>query len=83
MINFTKSLIAGAKSLLAILGTGGVITLVVVILICLIGMLCTSIFGIFFSNESNSRTMSSVISQINNEIYEKAEKNSYLFLIVK
>lgn len=78
LINFTKSLIAGAKSLLAILGTGGVITLVVVILICLIGMLCTSIFGIFFSNESNSRTMSSVISQINNEIYEKAEKEQLL-----
>ena len=77
-ISFTKSLVAGVKSLIAILGTGGVIALLVVILICLIGMLCTSIFGIFFSNESNSRTMSSVISQINNEIYEKAEREQVL-----
>lgn len=78
LISFTKSLVAGVKSLIAILGTGGVIALLVVILICLIGMLCTSMFGIFFSNESNSRTMSSVISQINNEIYEKAEREQVL-----
>lgn len=78
MISFTKSLIAGVKSLVALLGTGGVIAIIVVILICLIGLLCSSMFGIFFSNESNSRTMSSVISQINNEIYEKAEKEQLM-----
>ena len=78
MISFTKSFIAGVKSLVALLGTGGVIAIIVVILICLIGLLCSSMFGIFFSNESNSRTMSSVISQINNEIYEKAEKEQLM-----
>lgn len=78
MISFTKSLITGVKSLVALLGTGGVIAIIVVILICLIGLLCSSMFGIFFSNESNSRTMSSVISQINNEIYEKAEKEQLM-----
>lgn len=78
MISFTKSLIAGVKSLVVLLGTGGVIAIIVVILICLIGLLCSSMFGIFFSNESNSRTMSSVISQINNEIYEKAEKEQLM-----
>lgn len=78
MISFTKYLIAGVKSLMILLGTGGVIALIVVILICLIGLLCSSIFGIFFSNESNSRTMSSVISQINNEIYEKAEREQLM-----
>lgn len=36
MISFTKSLIAGVKSLVALLGTGGVIAIIVVILICLI-----------------------------------------------
>lgn len=72
-----KALIASAKSLIALLGTGGVIALVVVILICLIGLLCSSIFGIFFSN-NNSRTMNSVITQINNEIYQKAEKEQML-----
>ena len=72
-----KALIAGAKSLIALLGTGGVIALIVVILICLIGLLCSSIFGIFFSN-NNSRTMNSVITQINNEIYQKAEKEQML-----
>lgn len=78
MISFTKLLIAGVKSLVALIGTGGVIAIIVVILICLIGLLCSSMFGIFFSNESNSRTMSSVISQINNEIYEKAEKEQLM-----
>lgn len=78
IIASTKVLIAGVKSLVALLGTGGVIALIVVILICLIGLLCSSFFGIFFSNESNGRTMSSVISQINNEIYQKAEREQLL-----
>lgn len=78
IITSTKALISGVKSLIALLGTGGIIAVVVVILVCLIGLLCSSIFGIFFSNESNSRTMSSVISQINNEIYQKAEKEQLM-----
>lgn len=78
IITSTKALISGVKSLIALLGTGGIIAVVVVILVCLIGLLCSSIFGIFFSNESNSRTISSVISQINNEIYQKAEKEQLM-----
>lgn len=78
LITSTKAIIAGAKSLIALLGTGGVIAVIVVILICLIGLLCSSIFGIFFSNESDSRTMNSVITQINNEIYQKAEREQFM-----
>lgn len=78
IVTSAKALITGVKSLVALLGTGGVVALIVVILICLIGLLSSSIFGIFFSNESNSRTMSSVISQINNEIYQKAEKEQFM-----
>lgn len=78
LITSTKALITGIKSLVALLGTGGVVALIVVILICLIGLLSSSIFGIFFSNESSSRTMGSVISQINNEIYQKAKKEQFM-----
>ncbi len=78
IITSTKALITSVKSLIALLGIGGVVALIVVILICLIGLLSSSMFGIFFSNESNSITMSSVISQINNEIYQKAEREQLM-----
>lgn len=35
-------------------------------------------FGIFFSNESGSKTMQSVISEINQEVYRKVETQQYL-----
>ncbi len=52
---------------------GGWIALLIIVLICLVGFLCSSIFGIFFSNEnkSNNITISSVVSEINREMTDK------------
>ena len=43
------------------------------IVICLIALLCTTIFGIFFSNEDEvgDRNMSSVIRELNEEFTNK------------
>ena len=57
-----KAIIAGTKALIAALLAGGWVALIVIIVICLIGLLCSSIFGIFFSSEDtgSGRTMNSV-----------------------
>lgn len=76
-ISSIKALITGMKALITGLIAGGWIVLVLVIVICLIGMILNSVFGIFFSSEKTSGTqksMSSVISEINTEYINKITK---------
>lgn len=71
ILEVTKAFISLLKSLGAILGAGGVIAVVIVVLICIIGLLCSSIFGIFFSSEKsdkNSYLMSDCITELNQEM---------------
>lgn len=71
IVEVTKAFISLLKSLGAILGAGGVIAVVIVVLICIIGLLCSSIFGIFFSSEKsdkNSYLMSDCITELNQEM---------------
>ena len=78
-INTIKGIIAGLKTLIALLIAGGWIALVIIIIICVIGLICSSVFGIFFSNEKKSnnksnvnyRTMSSVVTEINTNFANK------------
>lgn len=75
-ISSIKAIIAGTKALISALIAGGWVALVVIIVICLIGLLCSSIFGIFFSGEkssSNSITMKDVIAECNQEFSNKLE----------
>lgn len=80
-ISSVKAIIAGTKALISALIAGGSLVLIMVILICLIGMMCNSIFGIFFSSQktsssstSQSITMSNVISDLNTEFMNKITK---------
>jgi len=71
VIEGTKALIAGIKSLVALIASGGIVAVVIVVLICIIGLFCSSIFGIFFSSEKsdkNSYLMSDCISELNTEM---------------
>lgn len=72
-ISTIKGIIAGTKALISLLLAGGWIAVLIIVIICLIGLICSSVFGIFFSNEkgANSRTMSSVVSEINTEFANK------------
>ena len=75
-ISTVKTTIAGTKALIAVLLAGGWIALIIIIIICLIGLLCSSDFGIFFSSEktnSNSITMDKVINEIEIELFNKIE----------
>lgn len=75
-ISSIKAIIAGTKALISALIAGGWVALVVIIVICLIGLLCSSIFGIFFSGEkssSSSITMKDAIAECNQEFSNKLE----------
>lgn len=74
-VSTVKAIIAGTKALISALIAGGWVALVVVVVICLIGLLCSSIFGIFFSSEDTGTiTMSSVVKEINTEMSDKIQK---------
>ncbi len=75
-ISSIKALIAGTKALISALVAAGSVALIVIIVICLIGLLLGSIFGIFFSGEktnTNSLTMKEVIAECNQEFYDKIQ----------
>lgn len=76
MISAIKGIIAGVKSLVAMLAAGGTLAIVSVIIICLVGLLVTSMFGIFFSGEKTSKngiTMDNVVIECNQEFGNKLE----------
>lgn len=78
LVSAIKGIIAAVKTLVALLGTVGTVVVVIIIIICLVALLLGSVFGIFFSNEGNSVTMSSVISEVNQEVYNKIDLNKRL-----
>ena len=62
-----KAIIAGTKALIAAIAAGGWIVVVVIIVICLIGLIVGSCFGIFFSGEDSGtgETMRQAVQEIN------------------
>ena len=75
-ISAIKGIIAATKALISLLLAGGWIAMVVIVIICLIGLLVGSIFGIFFSSEKtspNAITMKDVIAECNQEFSDKLQ----------
>ena len=75
-ISAIKAIIAGVKSLIGMLAAGGSVAAIAIVIICLVGLLVTSIFGIFFSSEKTSKngiTMKEVVSECNQEFGNKLE----------
>ena len=64
-----KAIIAGTKALIAAIAAGGWIAVVVIIIICLIGLIVGSCFGIFFSGEDSGtgQTMRQAVQEINDD----------------
>lgn len=62
-----KGIIEGAKATINAVIAGGWISVVVIIVLCLVGALASSFYGIFFSAESfeNGMNISTVIQEIN------------------
>ena len=82
-----KAIIAGTKALLAAIAAGGWVAVLVIIVICLIGMILGSVFGIFFSDEDSGTGMSmqTVVQEINTEYDTKLqeEKNSVSYDVLE
>ena len=73
-ISTIKLLIVGFKSLISLLLSFGTIAITIIVVICLVGLLCSSFFGIFFASEKigkNNIKMSDCINELNEEINEK------------
>ncbi len=67
-----KAIILGTKALIAAIAAGGWVVIVIILVICLVAFLCSSIYGVFFSNENEEGTnMSSVISELNDEFMKR------------
>ena len=85
-VSMVRGIIAGTKALISLLLAGGWIAIIVVVVICLIGLMCSSIFGIFFSGEktsSNNITMKEVISECNQEFSDKLQSIQDLNIVLK
>lgn len=68
-----KAAIAAAKALVTALLAGGWVVVMVAVVICLIGLLVGSCFGVFFSGEDTGtgQTIRTAIAQVNQEYQER------------
>ena len=71
-----KAIIAATKALIAAIVVGGWIAVVVIVVICLIGLIVCSCFGIFFSGEDSGtgQTMPTVVREINQDYEDKLDE---------
>ena len=71
-----RSILAAARSLIAVLMAGGSTVVSLVLIICLIGLLIASPFGIFFSGEDSGTgyTMPEAVSVLNGEFAARIEQ---------
>lgn len=68
LMKVIKGVIKAAESLISAIIAGGWISVIVIIVLCLVGALASSFYGIFFSTETSSDSgmnISSVIQEIN------------------
>lgn len=84
VVEVGKAVVAGVKSIGAIIAGGGVPAVVVIIIICLIGAIGGTCFGIFLANDETTgtnKTMSQAISELTSEHYANltAMKASYTY----
>ena len=78
-----KAIAAAVKELAAAIAAGGWVAVAVIVVICLIALICGSVFGIFFSGEDSGTGMSmqTAVQEINADYDAKmeAEKNSVAY----
>jgi murein DD-endopeptidase MepM/ murein hydrolase activator NlpD len=70
-----KATVAAAQGLVSLIAAGGWVAVAIIVLMCLIGLLLGSVFGVFFSGEDTgtSRAMPNVVSELTTEFYGKVE----------
>ena len=75
-VSAVKAIIAATKALVSALAAGGWVAVVVIIVICLIGLLVGSCFGIFFSGEDTGtgQTMRTAVQEINQDYESRLDE---------
>ena len=75
VISSVRAILAATKALISMLAAGGSVAFLVIVVICLIGLLVGSVFGIFFSGEDTGSglTMRSAIREINQDYQDKID----------
>lgn len=70
-----KAIIEATKALIAAIAAGGWIAVLVIVIICLIGLLIGSCFGIFFSGEDSGSgyTVQNVVQEINDDYQQQID----------
>ena len=73
LIKIIKAIIAALQKLISAIIAGGWVSVVVILIICMIALLCWSVYGLFASANANDGeyTMHNIITRINNEYNEK------------
>lgn len=74
---FVKAMIAAVKGLVALIAAGGWIAVIIIIIVCLVGLLVGSVYGVFFSTEANStggETIYTAMERISNELNSDVEQ---------
>ena len=75
-----KAIIAATKALITAIAAGGWVAVIVIVIICLVGLVASSVFGIFFSGEDSGTgmTMQTAVQEINADYDARleAEKNA-------
>ena len=69
----TKAIIAAVKAIVAAIATGGWVTVVIIIVICVVALIVCSVFGIFFSGKDSGtgQTIQTAVQEINTEYDNK------------
>lgn len=73
LIKIIKAIIAAMQKLISAIIAGGWVSLLVILIICMIALLCWSVYGLFASANANNGeyTMHNIITRINNEFNDK------------
>ena len=66
-VSAAKAAIAGAKAVIAALAAGGWAAVAIILVLCVVGLIASSCFGIFFSGEDSGtgQTMRQAVQEIN------------------
>lgn len=70
-----KGVLAGTKVLLSALVAGGTVAVMTVVILCVVGLIAGSFFGIFFSNADagDAMTLQEVVREINQEYQDELD----------
>lgn len=71
-----KSIIAAGKALVAAIAAGGWVTVIVIVVICMVGLIAGSCYGIFFADEDTGSelTLQSVMQEIDAEYQNRIDE---------